>query len=31
MRSAGSGSVIRLAGSEDATDLPYVLTYSPSR
>ncbi|KAL2140823.1 hypothetical protein VTI28DRAFT_3221 [Corynascus sepedonium] len=30
-RSIGGGSVIRLAGSEDATDLPYVLTYSPSR
>ncbi|KAG7294386.1 hypothetical protein NEMBOFW57_004457 [Staphylotrichum longicolle] len=30
VRSGASGSVIRLAGSEDATDLPYVLTYSPS-
>ncbi|KAK4039155.1 hypothetical protein C8A01DRAFT_47360 [Parachaetomium inaequale] len=27
----GGGSVIRLAGSEDATELPYVLTYEPSR
>ncbi|KAH6848275.1 hypothetical protein B0I37DRAFT_377145 [Chaetomium sp. MPI-CAGE-AT-0009] len=26
-RSGGAGSVIRLAGAEDATDLPYVLTY----
>jgi hypothetical protein len=26
-RSGGSGSVIRLAVAEDATDLPYVLTY----
>ncbi|KAK3304631.1 uncharacterized protein B0T15DRAFT_249104 [Chaetomium strumarium] len=31
VRSVGSGSVIRLAGSGDATDLPYVLTYSPSQ
>ncbi|AEO61978.1 hypothetical protein MYCTH_2312826 [Thermothelomyces thermophilus ATCC 42464] len=30
-RSVGGGSVIRLAGSEDATDLPYVITYSPNR
>lgn len=30
LRSAGAGSVIRLAGSEDATELPYVLTYSSS-
>ncbi|KAK4098236.1 hypothetical protein N658DRAFT_432368 [Parathielavia hyrcaniae] len=31
LRSATSGgSVIRLAGSEDATDLPYVLTHSAS-
>ncbi len=30
LRSVGSGSVIRLAGGDDATDLPYVLTYSPS-
>jgi hypothetical protein len=29
LRSAGGGSVIRLAGSDDQTDLPYVLTYSP--
>jgi hypothetical protein len=31
LRSVGGGSVIRLAGGEDATDLPYVLTYSPSQ
>ncbi|GAB1312905.1 Defect at low temperature protein 1 [Madurella fahalii] len=31
LRSVGAGSVIRLAGSEDATDLPYVLTWSPSQ
>ncbi|KAK4242133.1 hypothetical protein C8A03DRAFT_40553 [Achaetomium macrosporum] len=31
VRSVESGSVIRLAGSGDATDLPYVLTYSPSQ
>ncbi|AEO71758.1 88341407-8f89-45d9-8749-b2b4ed3042ee [Thermothielavioides terrestris] len=31
LRSVGRGSVIRLAGSEDATDLPYVLMHSPSR
>lgn len=30
LRSVGGGSVIRLAGSEDATDLPYVLMPSPS-
>ena len=30
LRSAGGGSVIRLAGRDDATELPYVLTYSPS-
>jgi hypothetical protein len=30
-RSVGGGSVIRLAGSDDVTDLPYVLTHSPSR
>ncbi|KAK4135675.1 hypothetical protein BT67DRAFT_257566 [Trichocladium antarcticum] len=30
LRSDGSGSVIRLAGSQDTTELPYVLTYSPS-
>jgi hypothetical protein len=30
-RSLGGGSVIRLAGSEDATDLPYVLTYASSQ
>lgn len=29
MRSAGERSVIRLAGAEDATELPYVLTYEP--
>ncbi|KAL2160831.1 hypothetical protein VTH06DRAFT_1028 [Thermothelomyces fergusii] len=29
--SVGGGSVIRLAGSEDATDRPYVITYSPNR
>lgn len=28
LRSVGAGSVIRLAGSEDGTDLPYVLTYT---
>jgi hypothetical protein len=31
VRSGAGGSVIRLAGSDDATDLPYVLTYSPSQ
>jgi hypothetical protein len=31
LRSVGEGSVIRLAGANDATDLPYVLTYSPSQ
>lgn len=30
LRSVGAGSVIRLAGSEDATDLPYVLTWPSS-
>ncbi|KAL2024289.1 hypothetical protein VTK56DRAFT_8771 [Thermocarpiscus australiensis] len=31
LRSAGGASVIRLARSEEAVDLPYVLTYSPSQ
>ncbi|KXX79963.1 Defect at low temperature protein 1 [Madurella mycetomatis] len=31
LRSVGAGSVIRLAGNEDATDLPYVLTWSSSQ
>lgn len=31
LRSAGSGSVIRLAGFGDGTDLPYVLTSAPSQ
>ncbi|KAK3989588.1 hypothetical protein QBC44DRAFT_327187 [Cladorrhinum sp. PSN332] len=28
LRSVGAGSVIRLAGVEDGTDLPYILTYT---